>query len=153
MHRGTILRPIALILLVLACARNDLSDFWRAGGTYQLVLVLGARPRLIPEQDRYFGPAVDTATLLLTVDSIVAAKAYGKITGDPRHFPVAFHAIGGDRFSATRAREHWTITINPDATDTGLALEGELSHGAIAGNWATRSSSQTNGKFHLAPTI
>jgi hypothetical protein len=145
-------RSLPLILLVLACARNDVSDFWRAGGEYHLKLVLTDRPSLTPEQERYFNPQVDSVTLLLSVDSIVAAKVYGRVAGDTRHFPVAFHAVGGDHFSATRAREHSTITINPAATDTGLSLDGELSHGAVAGGWTTRSSLQTNGRFRLAPT-
>jgi hypothetical protein len=145
-------RTIPIILFALACRQNEVSAFWRAGGKYQLELVLSARPRLIPEQERYFSPIADSATLFLSVDSVVADKAYGKVIGDTRHFPVMFQAIGGDRFSATRTREHWTITINPHATDTGLALDGELSHGAVAGNWATRSPSQMKGKFRLAPT-
>jgi hypothetical protein len=103
-----ILRPIALILLVLACSRNDVSDFWRAGGTYQLVLVLGARPSLIPEQDRHFSPAVDTATLLLTVDSILAAKAYGKIAGE------------------------WKISSRTDYRRSGAADNKHLSESGIA---------------------
>jgi hypothetical protein len=147
-----IFRSIPLGLLALACTRNDVSDVWRAGGKYELKLALSHQPILIPEQQRFFYPAVDSVTLLLSVDSIVAAKAYGKVAGDTRHFPVSFHAVGGDHFSATRSREHWTITINPDATDTGLGLDGQLSHGVIDGNWVTRYSSQANGKFRLAPT-
>jgi hypothetical protein len=147
-----IFRSIPLILLALACTRNDLSDVWRAGGKYELKLALSHQPSLTPELQRYFSPPVDSVTLLLSVDSVVGAKAYGNVAGDTRHFPVSFHAIGGDHFSATRTREHWTITINPDAADTGLALDGQLSHGAIAGNWVTRYSSQSNGKFRLAPT-
>src|SRR3954471_18335008 len=147
-----IFRFIPLGLLALACTRNDVSDVWRAGGKYELKLALSQQPSLTPEQQRFFYPAVDTVTLLLTVDSIVAAKAYGKVSGEGRHFPVSFHAVGGDHFSATRSRERWTITINPDATDTGLALDGQLSHGVIGGNWVTRYPSQTNGKFDLAPT-
>jgi hypothetical protein len=147
-----IYRLIPLVLLALACTRNDVSDVWRAGGRYELKLGLSHQPSLVPEQQRYFNPPVDSVTLLLSVDSVVAGKVYGKVAGETRHFPVSFHAIGGDYFSATRSREHWTITINPDANDTGLALEGQLSHGAIAGNWVTRYSSQSNGKFRLAPT-
>ena len=145
-------RSAPLVLLALACTRNDVSAVWRAGGRYKLTLALSSRPTLIPEQQRYSSPPADSATLLLSVDSVVAGKAYGKVVGDARHFPVSFHAVGGDHFSATRSREHWMITINPDATDTGLALDGQLSHGAIAGNWVTRYPSQANGKFHLAPT-
>jgi hypothetical protein len=115
-------------------------------------LALTHQPSLTPTQEQYFNPPVDSATLLLSVDSIVAATAYGKVAGDTRHFPVIFQAIGGNHFSATRGREHWTITINPDATDTGLALDGQLSHGVIAGNWVTRSPSRANGKFQIAPT-
>jgi hypothetical protein len=146
------LRSIPLVVLALACTRNDVADVWRAGGKYELKLALSHQPSLIPELRRSFDPSVDSVTLLLSVDSIVAAKAYGKVTGDTRHFPVSFHAVGGDHFSSTRNREHWTITINPDATDTGLTLEGQLSHGVIGGNWVTRYSSQASGKFHLAPT-
>jgi len=145
-------RAVPLVLLALACARNDVSDVWRAGGRYELKLALSQQPRLTPELERYFNPPVDTVTLVLSVDSIVAAKAYGQVGGNARHFPVSFHAIGGDHFSAAHSREHWTITINPDATDTGLVLDGELSHGTIAGNWVTRYPSQANGRFHLAPT-
>src|SRR3954464_15590957 len=119
-----IFRSIPLVLLALACARNDVSDVWRAGGKYELKLALSHQPSLIPEQQRHFDPPVNSVTLILSVDSVVAGKAYGKVAGDTRHFPVTFHAIGGDRFSATRGREHWTITINPDANDTGLALDG-----------------------------
>src|SRR6266853_5229530 len=118
-----IFRSIPLILLALACTRNDVSDVWRAGGKYELKLVLSHQPSLTPELERYFSPPVDSVTLLLSVDSVAGAKAYGKVAGDTRHFPVSFHAISGDHFSATHTREHWTITVNPDATDTGLALE------------------------------
>lgn len=142
---------LPLIFLAFGCARNDVAAFWRAGGKYELRLSLTSRPALTAELAPYFNPTVDSATLILGVDSIVAATAYGKVEGDIRHFPVMFQAIGGNYFSATRDREHWTITINPDATDTGLALDGQLSHGVIDGNWVTRSDSRTKGKFHLRP--
>jgi hypothetical protein len=145
-------RAVPLVLFALACTRNDVSDVWRADGRYELTLALSQHPSLTPELARYFNPPVDTVTLLLSVDSVVGAKAYGQVKGNARHFPVSFHAIGGDHFSAARSREHWTITINPDATDTGLILDGELSHGTIAGTWVTRYPSQANGKFYLAPT-
>lgn len=145
-------RFAALIFLALGCARNDVAAFWRAGGKYELKLSLTNQPTLTPELARYFNPPVDSAILLLSVDSMVAATAYGKVEGDIRHFPVMFQAIGGNYFSATHDRGHWTITINPDATDIGLALDGQLSHGVIDGNWVTRSSSRENGKFHLGPT-
>jgi hypothetical protein len=145
-------RAIPIILFALACRRNDVSDFWHAGGKYRLELVLSARPRLIPEQERYFSPVADSATLLLSVDSVVSGTAYGSVAGDRRHFPVMFAAVGGDRFLAARSREHWTIAINPQATDTGIALNGELSHGGVAGTWVTRGPSQARGKFRLAPT-
>jgi hypothetical protein len=146
------LRSIAFILLALGCTRNDISAFWQVGGKYELKLALSGEPPLTPEQQRYFNPRVDTATLILTVDSIVGSTADGKVAGDTRHFPVSFQAVNRNRFSAVRSREHWAITINPDATDTGLALDGELSHGVIAGKWETRSSSRSRGQFHLAPT-
>jgi hypothetical protein len=145
-------RAVALVILALACTRNEVSGVWCAGGRYELKLALSRQPSLTPELERYFNPPVDTLTLLLSVDSVVAAKAYGQVGGNARHFPVSFHAIGGDHFSAARNREHWTITINPDATDTGLALDGQLSHGTIAGNWVTRYPSPANGTFDLAPT-
>ncbi len=147
-----IFRSILLVLSALACTRNDVSDVWHAGGKYELKLALSHQRPSFRNHSGFISPPVDSVTLFLSVDSVVAAKAYGKVAGETRHFPVSFHAIGGDHFSATRSREHWTITINPDATDTGLALDGQLSHGAIAGNWVARYPSQANGKFHLAPT-
>jgi len=146
------LRTIPFILFALGCTRNDISAFWQVGGKYELKLTLSDEPRLTPEQERYFNPRVDTATLILNVDSIVGSTAHGKAAGDTRHFPVSFQAVSGNRFSAARSREHWTITINPDATDTGLALDGALSHGMIAGKWETRSSTHSKGQFHVAPT-
>ena len=145
-------RWMPLILLALGCTRNDVSAFWQVGGKYELKLALSTKPRLTLEQDRYFNPSVDTATLLLSVDSIADSKARGKVATDTRHFPVSFQAIGGNHFLATRGREHWTVTINPDATDTGLVLDGELSHGVIAGNWEARGPTHASGQFHLAPT-
>ena len=141
-----------LILFALGCTRNNVSTFWHVGGRYELKLALSTKPRLTPEQERYFNPTVDTATLLLSVDSIADTKTRGKVASDTRHFPVSFQAISGNRFSAARGREHWTITINPDVTDTGLVLDGELSHGVITGNWEARGSPRANGQFHLAPT-
>ena len=145
-------RTVPIVLLALACGRNEVSDFWRVGERYRLELALSARPPLIPELERAYSPIAETATLFLSVDSVAGDKAYGTVVGDTRHFPVMFKAVGGDRFSAAHSRERWTITINPHAADTGLALDGELSHGALAGNWVTRSPSQTKGKFRLAPT-
>src|SRR6185503_19828759 len=93
-------RAVPLVLLALECARNDVSDVWRAGGRYELKLALSQQPRLTPELERYFYPPVDTVTLVLSVDSMLAAQAYGQVGGNARHFPVSLHAIGGDHFSA-----------------------------------------------------
>src|SRR4051812_26252204 len=81
------LRSIPLVMLALACRRTDVSDVWRAGGRYELKLALSHQPSLIPELRRDFDSRIDSVTLLLSVDSVVAGNAYGTVAGDTKAFP------------------------------------------------------------------
>ena len=90
-------------------------------------------------------------TLVLAVDSVARDTAFGRASGPVRPFPVAFRAVGGDRFVATRDRERWRLRLNSQATDTGLLLSGELSHGRLRGAWGTPYSSSRRGVFAVAP--
>jgi hypothetical protein len=130
-------RVIPLVLAALGgCASRDLDDYWHSGSHYDLTLRAG----------------LDTTTTLgLAVDSIVRDTVYGTATGSAGRFPVAFRAIGGDQFVATRHREHWYIHLNPHVADTGLLLSGELSHGRLRGTWEPPYTSTRRGTFEIAP--
>lgn len=150
MQRPT-LSLVTALALVAACAPHEPGAFWRPGARYRLILAADGPRTLTPEQARYLAPVSDTAALQLTVDSVARDTAYGRVDGDTRHFPVAFRAVGGDRFIATRERERWRLTVNPHAADTGLALAGERSGGELRGGWETRFPSGGRGRFVLAP--
>ena len=134
-------RVFALMLVALAlcgCAsRHDVDAFWRPGARYALTLRAGGD---------------STVALALAVDSVARDTAFGSASAGPvRPFPVAFRAIGGDQFVATRDRERWRLRLNPQVTDTGLLLSGELSHGRLRGAWETPYTSAHRGTFEVAP--
>ena len=132
-------RIVTLGLVALtawACAPRDVGAFWRPGARYALTL----------------RAAGDTAAALtLAVDSIARDTVFGSASGPGRPFPVAFRAVGGDRFVATRQRERWRIRLNPHVADAGLLLSGELSHGRVRGAWETLYTSSQRGAFDVAP--
>ena len=144
---------VALLGSVAACARDGATEFWRPGETYSLVLVAdGPRSQnaaaLPPGRE-----LTDTARMRLRVDSVVSGLAYGSADGETVAFGVPFHAVGGDRFVATRRGERWAVSLNPQATDTGLELGGAESDGRLRGSWTPRFPSTARGTFYIEPAI
>jgi hypothetical protein len=121
--------------VTLGCKPRGVEAFWHAAGRYNLVL---------------YG-AADSTTLVLAVDSIARDTVFGSANGASRPFPVALHAVGGDQFIGTRDRERWAIRLNPQVTDTGFLLSGELSNGRLRGGWTPLRTSPARGTFTVAP--
>ncbi len=144
------LGPVVCVFLLAGCTLNA-DRFWRMGTEYHLTLAMTISPTLTPESQRYFEPVSDSATLLLRVDSVARDTIFGRVDGDTRHFPIAFHAVGGDRFIAVSRGERWRIFINSHATDTGLSLVGERAQNRISGDWEPRFPSPARGSFDLRP--
>jgi len=136
---------------LMGCGRNRSSDFWLLAKSYHLVLHLSVRPYLTPEREAFFAPVVDSAVLILQVDSVKKDHAFGEYRGDVRHFPVAFTSLGDSTFTSVRSREHWQVTLSGAATDAGLQLTGEQSHETLRGTWQLRSSNPPHGEFTITP--
>ena len=138
-----------IVVALEGCDRQQARDFWSAGRSYHLVVRLSARPALTPERAAYFAPVADSVELVLQLDSVQQDHAFGTYRGNTRHFPVAFASLDDSTFVSVRSREHWQITLSGDATDSGLELTGEPSHGKLKGTWQVRSSDTPHGDFTI----
>jgi hypothetical protein len=111
-------------------------------------LVVTNRGTITPELRQAIGAIKDTAMVRVRLDSLVRDSVFGVYAADihalgilaGRGTPAAeivAGSVGNDRFS---------IELSPDATDSGVILEGQLSGGSGSGVWHTETSS-TKGSF------
>jgi hypothetical protein len=117
----------AMMAWVLGCSAATRTDVFTVGRSYRLTLHLITPVHLIPERAAYFSPLVDSATLILRVDSASHDSLYATFTGQLRHFPVVFRSLGDSSVVIDEHRGHFRALLSVKATDSGMELNGSVS--------------------------
>lgn len=150
--RSAVVLAISAMMVGLAgCERNPTTDFWLLAKSYHLVLHLSARPLVTPGREADVAPMVDSAIVILQVDSVKKDRAFGKYRGELQKFFVAFRSLGDSTFVLAKSGDLWTGTVSGAANDAGLELSGHQGVNVIRGTWRLRSSENTHGEFTIRP--
>ena len=137
---------------VLSCSQADRNDAYAIGSSYRLALHLTTPPHLLPERAAYFAPIVDSAVLILRVDSAARDTVYATFAGELRHFPVVFRSLEDSTVLMAVHNDHITALMSVGSTDAGLELDGTRKHRVVSGTWhSLTQSSADSGDFTMSP--
>jgi hypothetical protein len=141
----------ATIVWVIGCSPANRDEMFAVGRSYRLTLHLTTPAHLVPESAAYFSPIVDSARLMLRVDSTSHNRVYATFTGELRHFPVVFRSIDDSAVVIELNRGHIRAWLSVKATDAGMELNGKREHDRLTGTWHTLAqSSADSGVFSIS---
>ena len=134
------------------CSRADANDGFAIGRAYRLTLHLTTPTHVLRERAAYFAPIVDSAVLLLRVDSAAHDSVYATFSGELRHFPVVFRSLDDSSVVIGENHGHLTALVSARGTDAGLQLSGIRKHDVVSGSWHSLTESSTDsGTFTVRP--
>jgi hypothetical protein len=142
----------ALMVGLVSCSPSDQIAAFAVGGSYRLTLHLTSPAHLIPERAANFSPMVDSAILMLRVDSASGDSVFATFSGELRHFPVVFRSIDDSSVVIAEKHGHLTARVSASATDAGLELSGTRKQRVVSGSWRSLTqSSADSGDFTMRP--